>query len=143
MRSYQIMKSAVQIVGETETIQTAATKMALANVGFLPVCDDSGKVVGTITDRDIVVRTCAAGSSPALATVREAMTHDVVSCRAADDLRVAERLMIHRQISRIVITDDEGTARGVISLSDIAEIEPPRLVARVVRDVAARETPRL
>ena len=116
--------------------------MSAANIGFLPVCDDGGKVVGTVTDRDIVVRAIARGLDPALARVTEVMSRDVVACRSDDELTLAEQFMANYQVSRLVITDDDGTLEGVISLSDIAEHEPARRAARTLRAVAAREAPR-
>ena len=116
--------------------------MSAANIGFLPVCDDGGKVVGTVTDRDIVVRAIARGLDPALARVTEVMSRDVVSCRPEDELALAEQFMANYQVSRLVITDDDGVLEGVISLSDIAEHEPARRAARTLRAVAAREAPR-
>jgi CBS domain-containing protein len=137
-----IMKRQALTVFEDDTIQLAAEKMALANVGFLPVCDRSGKVLGAITDRDIAIRAVAVGLSPGTCTVNEAMTRDVVACRADDDLAVAENLMAQRQVSRLLVTDEDGTLKGVISLSDVAQKEPARRAAATLRAVSAREAPR-
>jgi CBS domain-containing protein len=137
-----LMKANVQTTAEDDTLDRAAEKMALANVGFLPVCDEARRVVGTITDRDIVVRAVADGAIPTARRVAEVMTPGVISCRPSDDLDSAERLMVQNQISRLVITDERGTLCGVISLSDLAEREPTPRAARILRAVAAREAPR-
>jgi CBS domain-containing protein len=137
----EIMKRQVQVAKEDETIQHAAEKMALANVGFLPVCDSSGRVIGTITDRDIAIRIVARNIPADSCPVREVMTAEVVSCRPDDPLKLAEQFMAQHQVSRVVITDETGHLDGVISLSDIAEREPPRRAARTMRAVAAREAP--
>ena len=136
------MKTVPQSVNAGDSIRLAAEIMSAANIGFLPVCDDGGKVVGTVTDRDIVVRAIARGLDPALARVTEVMSRDVVACRSDDELTLAEQLMANYQVARLVITDDDGTLEGVISLSDIAEHEPARRAARTLRAVAAREAPR-
>jgi CBS domain-containing protein len=141
-RCADIMKRQALTVGEDDTIQLAAEKMALANVGFLPVIDGAGRVQGAITDRDIAIRAVAVGLSPATCTVSQAMTRDVVACRANDDLALAEQMMAQRQVSRLLITDEDGTLKGVISLSDVAEKEPSRRAAATLRAVAAREAPR-
>jgi CBS domain-containing protein len=142
MRCIDIMKTHVQTVLANDSILGAAKKMALANVGFLPVSDGSGKLLGTITDRDITIRAVAKGRSPAECSVGEVMSRDIVSCRPGDALATAEQLMAQTQKSRLVVTNEGGRLVGVISLSDIAENEPSRRVARTLREVAAREAPR-
>jgi CBS domain-containing protein len=141
MRCIDIMKSHVQTVSVTDTVQTAAQKMALANVGFLPV-SDGATLVGTITDRDITIRAVASGRTPAECSVGEVMTRDIVACQPDDDLTTAEQLMAQTQKARLLVTDERGRLVGVLSLSDIAENEPNRRVARTLREVAAREAPR-
>ena len=141
-RCADLMKTNLQVVREDDSLRVAAETMAAANVGFLPVCDDWGKAVGTLTDRDIVVRAVAQTYDPDLRRVGEIMTHNVVTCRPSDDLALAEQFMAQYQVSRLVVTDDDDTLVGVISLSDIAEHEPARRAARTLRSVAAREAPR-
>ncbi len=142
MRCEEIMKRQVQTSGEQETLQRAAEKMARSNIGFLPVCDERGKVLGIITDRDITVRAVAQSKSSDGTRVGEIMTRAVVSCRASDDLAVAEQRMIQHRVSRIVVEDEQGALHGIISLSDLAEREPGRRAAIVLREVSAREAPR-
>ena len=136
-----VMKMDPQFVREGEPLRLAAEIMSAASIGFLPVCDQRGKVVGTVTDRDIVVRAVARGSDPELRRVDDIMSPSVVACAPDDDLALAEQFMADYQVSRLVVTDDEGVLLGVISLSDIAEIEPPRRTARTLRSIAAREAP--
>ena len=62
-----MMKIDPQFVREGEPLRLAAEILSAANIGFLPVCDQRGKVVGTVTDRDIVVRAVARGSIPSFA----------------------------------------------------------------------------
>jgi len=107
------------------------------NVGFLPVCDPSKRVVGTLTDRDIAIRLVAEALPPATA-VNEIITREVVSCRPTDDVRKAEQIMSNGQKSRIVCTDDSGRLLGVISLSDIAQADD-RHAAHTLRAISERE----
>jgi CBS domain-containing protein len=138
MRCADIMKSKVETTTEEETIQRAAERMATLNIGFLPVSDASGNVLGTITDRDITIRAVASNLGPDT-TVGEVMTRELVACGPEDDVAVAEQLMGGYQKSRMVVTDAQGHLLGVISLSDIAQSEPGRRVAKTLREVAARE----
>jgi CBS domain-containing protein len=142
LRCADIMKHQAFTIGEDDTVERAAEKMALANVGFLPVCAADGRVLGAITDRDVAVRVVATGLSPVTCRVGDAMTRTLVACRPDDDLVVAEQLMARNQVSRLVITDENGNLRGVVSLSDVAEREPARRAAATLRAVAAREAPR-
>jgi CBS domain-containing protein len=137
-----LMKRDVQFVRETDAVQTAVEQMTLRNIGFLPVCDEARHVLGTITDRDVVVRVVARGLAPDTCPVSQAMTRRVVACRPHDELEVAEQLMAQNQVARLVITDESGVLRGVISLSDIVENEPARRALRTLRAVAAREAAR-
>jgi len=137
-----IMKRQALTVAEGDSIQQAAEKMALGNVGFLPVCSEGGRVLGVLTDRDIAVRIVATGLAADTSRVGEAMTRALVTCRAEDDLATAEQLMAQHQVSRLLITDENGTLKGIVSLSDLAEREPARRVGATLRAVAAREAPR-
>ena len=136
-----IMKTSPQTAREADNLQQAAYRMALANIGFLPVCDDRRRVLGTVTDRDIVIRAVAVGAAPEIALVRDIMTRKVVACGPDDALDRAERLMAQYQVARIVVTDPDGALLGVISLSDVAEREPAVVAARTLRAVADREAP--
>jgi CBS domain-containing protein len=133
------MKTDVQTVREWDSLRDAAELMAVTKVGFLPVCDEEGRAVGTITDRDIVVRAAAAGLTLDDTYVREIMTHDAIGCRPDDDITVAELLMGQYHVGRVVVTDERNVLKGVISLSDLAEREPARRLARTVRAVTARD----
>jgi CBS domain-containing protein len=136
-----LMKRNVRWISEDDSVSDAAEMMAMANIGFLPVCDRERRVVGTITDRDIVVRAIATGSSPSTTRVGEAMTGNVISCLPDDPLPLAETFMTQYQVSRLVILSEDGKLEGVISLSDIATKEPPRRVGRMLKAVASREAP--
>jgi CBS domain-containing protein len=138
----QVMKTNPWTAREDDMVRDVAQMMAEANIGFMPVCDAEGRVVGTLTDRDIVVRVVATGSPPDVARVGQIMSRSIVACRQDDDLLIAERLMEQYQVSRVVVTDEQNVSAGVISLSDIAEHEPPHRAARTLRGVAAREAPR-
>ncbi|HJZ86580.1 MAG TPA: CBS domain-containing protein [Polyangia bacterium] len=135
----EIMKRNVECVEATDTVETAAETMRDQQVGFLPVCDQSTKVIGTITDRDITVRVVAESLS-ASTLVEKVMTSEVVACRADDDVHRAEDLMGQYQKSRIMCLDEQGRLVGVISLSDIAQVEDDPAAAETMRQVTDRET---
>jgi len=139
MRCEEIMKTDVECVSPEDTAQDAAQCMRDENIGFLPVCDPSKRVLGTITDRDLAVRVLADARAPTTA-VDEIYSHEVISCRPQDDVREAEELMAENHKSRIVCLDDDGKLAGVISLSDIVQTEEDAIkAAQILRQVSERE----
>jgi len=138
MRCEELMKGSLQTVARGDTVRAAAEKMRNANVGFLPVVDDQGRVLGAITDRDIAVRLVAV-ERPASTRVGDVMTHEVVAVRAGEDIRVAEDLMARHHKSRIMCLDEEGRLVGVISLSDLPGNETAQRTAQVLAGISARE----
>lgn len=138
MLSEQIMKRDVECVSPVDTVEEAARRMRDEKVGFLPVCDQSKKVLGTITDRDLVIRVLAS-KKPPTTPVDDVMTKEVVSCGPKDDLQRAMQLMAENQKSRIMCVDGDGRLVGVISLSDIAQEEPAGQASEVLRQVSGRE----
>src|SRR6267378_8392688 len=89
MRVQELLKGNIVAVRSDASIQEVARKMAEEDIGFLPVVDPSGKAIGTITDRDIVVRLIAKGVELKGARVEQAMTKDVVSVRPDEDVQKA------------------------------------------------------
>ena len=138
MRCEQVMKRDVEFVTGSNTVQIAAQKMRNANVGFLPVCDASKNVIGTITDRDLAIR-IVADAKPGTTLISDVMSKDVVACRPADDLTRAQELMSSRKKSRMLVTDESGKLLGVISLSDVAQHDGSR-AAETLKSVSGRET---
>jgi CBS domain-containing protein len=139
MNCADLMKTSVHCVKTSETVQSAARIMRDRNVGFLPVCDDRDQVVGTLTDRDIAIRLATEDQSAARCRVGDVMTREAISCRPGDDLAQAEQLMALHKKSRIMVTDERGAIRGVISLSDVAERDTATRAAVTMRQVSSRE----
>jgi CBS domain-containing protein len=109
------------------------------NIGFAPICNEAGEPVGAITDRDLAIRVLADGR-PAECNIADVMTRDVVACHVGDDLSSAEQLMRDHRKSRIMVCDQGGKLVGVISLSDVADMESEETAGRTLRDVASRES---
>ena len=133
-----VMRRPVHCAKTNDSAESAARRMQDANIGFIPVCDEHDVLVGVLTDRDLALRICAQNRSAAETQVAEILTPTVVRCRAEDDLSRAEELMAQQRISRIVVTDSDGRAEGVISLSDVAMADAPH-AAEILREVASRE----
>lgn len=138
MRCEEIMKRSVECVTTKDTVQDAARKMRDDNIGFLPVCENGTKVLGTITDRDIAIRVCADDRAASKTKIGDVMTREVVGCRPSDDIARAEELMGKHHKSRMLCIDDGGKLVGVISLSDIAQHQADG-GAQTLREVTTRE----
>jgi CBS domain-containing protein len=134
MRCEQIMERNVKCVSGETTVQDAARMMRDEDIGFLPVCDQGGKAIGALTDRDIAVRLVAEGK-PASVRVSELVTREVISCKPGDDVREAQRLMKEQQKQRLMVVDTGGKLVGVISLQDLAEKENEGGLASTVKGV--------
>ena len=138
MRCESIMSKRLYTLAETSSTLDAAKLMRDFDIGFIPITNSQGKVVGTLTDRDIVVR-LAAGNGSLAAPIRQHMTSDVVACKPSDDILKAENLMRQRRKSRIVCVDDQGLPVGVVSLSDIAQHDDASNVGQTLREITRRE----
>jgi CBS domain-containing protein len=135
----EIMRSRVGGIPPQATIQEAAEKMRLEQVGFLPVLSADGHLLGVITDRDIALRICASNRSAAETTVQEVMSTDLVTCDPEATAERVEELMSARNVSRVVVTDAEARFLGVVTLADLAQCEEPIRLARLVRQLYTRE----
>ena len=133
-----VMKGDVLCATAQTTVAQAAAVMRDELIGFLPICDEDGGVIGTITDRDIAVRVVAEHLSPD-ESVAMFMTPNVVACRSDDDLSIAQDMMGEMQVSRIVCVDQQGKLAGVISLSDIAQVGDGADATATLRSVTVRE----
>lgn len=138
MRCQELMKRQVECARPYDSIQHAAEIMKNKGIGFLPICDEENHVLGTLTDRDIVIRCVAEGKSFETTTCEDVMTNEVVSCRPDDDIADCEEHMASRQKSRMLICEGDKLV-GVISLSDIAQHDRARKAGKTLRGVTARE----
>jgi len=115
-----IMTRDVQTISSQETIQRAAQLMDELNVGAIPVLDGD-KLVGMITDRDITVRSVAAGQDARSAKVADVMSADVRTCTPGQSVAEVLNQMGDKQIRRVPVVDEQsGKVVGIVSLGDVA-----------------------
>jgi len=107
----------------TDTVLLAAQAMEELNVGVIPVCEGD-KLIGMVTDRDIVVRGVAQGLDAGTATLAEVMSSHVRTAREDDDLDDILGTMGMSQIRRMPVVDDQNRLIGIVSLGDIASKGP-------------------
>ena len=120
MKIQEVMTRKVEVIEPTLFIAKAAQKMKDLNIGFLPICEND-KLIGTVTDRDITIRSVAQGRDPRLAPVREIMSQQVFYCYEDDDVEHVTEYMKEREVRRMVILNREKRLVGVVSLGDIAK----------------------
>jgi len=118
MKIRDVMTRDVHLARPADTIQDVASRMAKGDFGFVPVADGD-QLIGTITDRDIVVRALATGAASS-ASVVEFITRDPQTVLDTDDLKVVLDLMGAKQIRRAPVVDKHGRVVGVVSLGDLS-----------------------
>lgn len=131
-----IMTKSVKTATRADSLQTVARLMRDGDMGSVPVVED-GKLVGIVTDRDLVVRSIADGKD-ASTSIAEAMTTDIFSVKPDDFAFEAIRLMGDKQVRRIPVVDDEGQLAGIIAMADIAlEMEDHQEIAETLEEISS------
>ena len=129
----------------TKNVRTATRDMSLGEVaalmrdgdmGAVPVVD-GGKLIGIVTDRDIVIRVIAEGKN-ADTPISEAMTTEMFTVAPDDFVFEAIRLMGDKQIRRIPVIDNNGSLAGIIAMADVAlETEDEREIAETLEEISS------
>jgi CBS domain-containing protein len=127
----------------SHSVADAAELMKREDVGLLPVVRDEGtRLIGVLTDRDIVVSVVAEGLDPRSTSVADAMTPDPLACRADESLETVMELMATHQVRRMPIIDDNGDVIGIVSQADLAtRLRDPRDAGEVVQAISEPDTP--
>jgi CBS domain-containing protein len=117
----------------TTTRTGVARTMSDADIGFVVVVDAANKPLGVVTDRDIVVRAVATAREDA--TAADVMTRHAVCVPGTATITYAARAMANRQCRRLVVTGDDGTLIGVLSIDDLLAVAGDELreIAYAVR----------
>lgn len=111
------MTTDVKTVSPNDTVAHAATLMQQVNVGSIPVVDNN-KLVGILTDRDIVIRNVASGQNPNQ-KVSTVMTPNVTSVTSDIDIHRAADIMAEKQIRRLPVMENNKLV-GIVAIGDLA-----------------------
>ena len=136
MRCREIMTSSVKTATRDMPLQEVARLMRDGDMGAIPVVE-GGKLVGIVTDRDIVVRSIADGKD-ASSPVSESMTTEIFSVKPDDFVFEAIRLMGDKQVRRIPVVTENGELAGIIAMADVAlEMEDEREIAETLEEISS------
>lgn len=135
-----VMTKDVEIINPNDTLKDAAEKMRTLNVGPLPVCEGD-KLMGIITDRDIVVRAVSQGMDPNTTRVSEAMTDQVEYVYEDADISEVERKMKDEQIRRILVVNHDQKLVGIIALGDLAEAMDTQEAGQTLESISEPSQP--
>jgi CBS domain-containing protein len=121
VRVHEVMTRNVEVLHPDNTLEEAAEKMKRFGIGPLPVCEGD-KLVGMLTDRDIIERSVAQGEDPTADRVRDVMTPGVIFCCFEDqDVAEAARLMQEKQVRQLPVLSRDKRLVGIVSFGDLAK----------------------
>ena len=130
----EVMTSEVKACEPTATVVDAAKLMAQADVGPIPVVED-GRLVGIVTDRDIVVNAVAKGTDVNTATVGDIASRDLVTISPDDDMNDALNLMAQNQVRRLPVVEGDRLV-GIVAQADIARTGRDKKTGDVVEEIS-------
>jgi CBS domain-containing protein/uncharacterized membrane protein YuzA (DUF378 family) len=133
-RVRDVMTSNPRAVDASASVADAARLLRVEDVGALPVVEE-GRLIGMLTDRDIVVRLLAEGKNPQSTPVGEIASRDVESAAPEQELDEALRLMARRQVRRLPVVEGQRLV-GILAQADVAETAPAERTGEVVEKIS-------
>ena len=130
-----VMSSNPCTIDADKPVAYAAKMMKDENVGLAPVVEGN-RLVGTLTDRDIVTRVVAEGKDPQSVTVREVASKDLVTIDPSQDLDEALRLMASNQVRRLPVVEEDGRLVGVVAQADVAREAKDKQTGELVEEIS-------
>jgi len=130
------MHAGAECIGDSQNLQRAAQQMRDLDVGALPICGDDGRLLGIVTDRDIVIKCIANGVDPGNVTAGQLAQGKPVTVDSKADVNDVLHLMEENQIRRLPVLDNQQVV-GMISEADLARHLPEQAVGRFVEAICA------
>jgi CBS domain-containing protein len=140
MKVKDVMSKSVACCEPDTPLQEVAAMMVDCNCGEIPVADESGRLLGVITDRDITCRAVAKGRNPLDLTAADCMTSPAVTVTADTTLDDCCEVLERYQIRRVPVVEGDGICAGIVSVADIARNASGRATAKVVQWVSKPST---
>ena len=129
-----VMSSNPCAIDADKPVAYAAKMMKEEDVGLAPIVEGD-RLLGTLTDRDIVLRVVAEGKDPQTVTAREVASTDLVTIDPQQDLDEALRLMASNQVRRLPVVE-EGRLVGVLAQADVAREAKEKQTGQLVEDIS-------
>lgn len=136
MKVRQAMHAGVDWCAPDTPLSEIARIMRDSDVGAVPI-GENDRLIGMVTDRDIVCRGFTSGRDPAKMTAREVMTEGVVYCTEDADIEDAIHMMENRQIRRMPVINDRKRMTGMLSLGDLSHAADRELTGELAEAVSA------
>jgi CBS domain-containing protein len=130
----EVMTRDVRACEPNATVVEAAKVMAQEDVGPVPIVED-GRLVGIVTDRDVVVRVVAEGRDPNATTVKEIASTNLVTVSPDDDLDEALSLLAEHQVRRLPVVEGDRLV-GIVAQADIARLGKDKKTGEVVEEIS-------
>jgi CBS domain-containing protein len=137
MKVRQAMHAGAQWVEPGTPLTELARLMREHNIGAIPI-GENDRLVGMVTDRDIVCRGLAAGLDLTSATARDVMSKGIFYCRDTQDVADAARTMEQKKVRRLPVIDQDKRLVGILSVGDISRSSDRALCGEIVQAVSAR-----
>ncbi|AFQ44605.1 CBS domain-containing protein [Desulfosporosinus meridiei] len=118
MKVRDVMTRQIETVAPSSSVEEIARLMKRNDVGSIPVCEGQ-KVLGIITDRDIVLKVIADGKNVSSVSAKDIMTSQVITVTSDQDVHEAARIMADNQIRRLPVLE-QGRIAGIVALGDLA-----------------------
>lgn len=131
----EIMAGVVQMVKPEDDLATVARVMKKFDVGCVLVGSEK-RVVGIVTDRDLVIRGLCAGPEASTMSVAEIMTADPMFCTVDDTVKQAAMIMEHNLVRRLPVLNADRTVAGLVSLGDICRHAPSNLAGVLITELS-------
>lgn len=138
MRVQEVMTGEPVCCLSQDTVKAVARLLREEDIGSVPVISDTSlrRLVGIITDRDLVCRVVSEGLDPSTTVIEAFMTRDLVTCRPEQSLESCEKLMQVHQIRRIPVVDRDGRCIGILSQADVARCAQAERVQKTVAEIS-------
>lgn len=119
MQVEDVMTRDVSVCGPATSAAAAAEIMWNRDCGILPILEESGQLVGMVTDRDLFIALGTQNRNASDLPVSEIMHREPYACAPEDDVRKALKTMAQQRVRRLPVLDKSGTLKGILSMNDV------------------------
>lgn len=136
MKVREAMHEGVEWVGPDTPLGELAHKMRDEDIGAIPI-GENDRLIGMVTDRDIVIRGFIDGRDISSLTARDVMTEGIIYCRANEELGDALRIMEEKKIRRLPVINEDKRMVGILSMGDVSSAASRELAGELASAVSA------